>query len=471
MPENSFKSDDLWVIIHNAGTALFWASFLLFFPLILGILEGERNFYSYLLAGAIVLLFGLALRLFPKTKTKSLKSMFGSALLFVIVFAFFGALPYYWQNFGYLNGFFETINALTGTGFAFFSASSLPKSLLLWRTILAWFANLAFISLASIGIFSLAEEKLKAFVKNPEDFENNFWLALNRFWKIYALATFIGFIFLSLTGLDYWNSLHYSMNAVSGAGFNSFDAGIFSLTGNVWTTIVLGLLTLFGAFAWISHWLAFSQKNYSIYWKDYESVWLLITLIVFAFLGGLKFVKFMPEHQMFLMQLLGSFAGNGFGQKILSSVSMALLSLAMIIGGSSGSNSSGIKIFRFRLFLKDLGYHLSELLETRKSYFGTRVLDRDYEKERKELENLLHIGAFLIVFILGAFLLSGVFGRGLGSSLLESLSAQTNVGLTNGLVNAAMPDSAKIILATQMILGKFEVLLTIFFFGWVLGRT
>jgi trk system potassium uptake protein TrkH len=146
----------------------------------------------------------------------------------------------------------------------------------------------------------------------------------------------------------------------------------------------------------------------------------------------------------------------------------------MFIGGASGSTAGGIKVMRAVLLARGMGWWLSRMISSPKKVLQFRV---GHEKLSPEAASYRVQGAAVIFFswlvctLTGTLILMHVIPDGftLADSLFEVVSAQSTVGLSVGITHAEMSTVAKLVLITNMWMGRLEVLPILMFFRALMG--
>ena len=117
--------------------------------------------------------------------------------------------------------------------------------------------------------------------------------------------------------------------------------------------------------------------------------------------------------------------------------------LVMLIGGSSGSTASGIKVFRVGVMLKSLYWSL------RKMSSPHLVLVKRFGEQKFNDDQIKSIMVFIILYLLFIVIGVGVLlsqGYPMTESIFDVVSAQGNMGLSMGLANGDMVFIGKVML-------------------------
>ena len=138
---------------------------------------------------------------------------------------------------------------------------------------------------------------------------------------------------------------------------------------------------------------------------------------------------------------------------------LAAFLVLTLVGGCTGSTAGGIKIFRFEILFLVLKKHLIRL------YSPNRVMPMTYNDKVVDNEIMLSVMSFGFMFmaLLLIFTIAlGATGLDLVTAISGAATALANVGPGLGPIIgpvgnfAPLPDTAKWILTTSMLLGRLE---------------
>lgn len=127
-----------------------------------------------------------------------------------------------------------------------------------------------------------------------------------------------------------------------------------------------------------------------------------------------------------------------------------------------GSTAGGIKVFRVMLLFRVMYNMLRRVFLPREAITPLKVDEHVVESE--EIYNLLtFIFLYILVLISSSFIFI-LYGTDTSSAVFEVSSALSTVGLSAGVTNAAMPFILKLVLITDMLFGRIEIVPLILFF-------
>ena len=137
------------------------------------------------------------------------------------------------------------------------------------------------------------------------------------------------------------------------------------------------------------------------------------------------------------------------------------------VGGCAGSTTCGIKIFRFQILYKVAKNQMQQLI------YPNGVFTIDYNKQPLSVQIAASVMAFFFIFSI-SFVIVSISLMACGLDLITSLSGAIaslgNVGPgLGGIIGPTgtyepLPDNAKWILITSMMLGRLEFFTLLVFF-------
>lgn len=275
--------------------------------------------------------------------------------------------------------------------------------------------------------------------------------------------------FSSLTSLPraIWFGLFHSVSAFCNAGFDlmgyfSPGSSLTLVCNSKVVLITIALLITIGGIGFIV-WddLASSRhfRDWSIYTKIVLSATGLITLVGFALF---LIFEFNNPNSLGPMSLSDKIVNALFqavtprtagfasiSQDALSDKSIALTSILMMIGGSTGSTAGGIKTVTFIIIVKTL---LSNAIDKKSVNIFKRTISFD------QITNAYTVaGSFILLSVLGSFIICLTSSVSFTHSLFESISALATVGLSLN-TTASLSTPALLVLIVFMYIGRVGLL-------------
>ena len=477
-----FRNWNFKLLFKIIGQILFYSSFTLLLPVIFSIIFSEPIYITLLYLISFSVCFLVSLIWYKTIKVDSIEKYYSlnkiHYLLIIclvwLIYAVFSSLPFMFAgSFSFIDSYFEVISALTTTGLTIFPKLNILNSLILWRSILSWIGGIGIILIAYFGLTNSFVNTNKLIgAEGHGRLRPSFKKALKDIWIIYIVLTIIGIILLSIFGMNFFDSLNYSMSAISTTGMDSSVAGrlALDLPGIQLSLIIIMLL---GATSFITHFSFFKKKSFKEYIKDKEFVFMLLIVFIGFILVLLKlYNRFDWISILFNVVSLnscGGFTNWNFAQ-ILSTGPFVLLifMVLMVIGGSTNSTTGGIKVDRLVIFIKSIYWKIKSIKLPDIAYFSKK--HNHLIIEDKDIRNIyFFILMYLLFIIIGTFVLS-FYGFGIKESLFEVISAQGNVGVSIGIIQPAMPLVSKIMLIINMWVGRLEIIPILGLIGMLLQR-
>jgi trk system potassium uptake protein len=448
-----------FVLVASYIIMLCGLSFLFCIPFAIYYNDPSWPFYipSLLLSAMGILLYSISNKSRPTIKSNSERVALVILTWTILLLA--GMLPYLFSEVipSWVNTFFETVSGLTTTGSTILeNPELLPKSLLLWRSLTHWIGGLTTIILLftilpplNIGGSDLFLSMGKTPVKASR--------LIVRIIQIYCVLTSLQVILLHLGGMNLFESLCHSFGMVSSGAFSPKDNSIAGYSTTI--QLIMALFMFLSGFSYVIYFLAINGKfKKAIAWEE-NRIYVVLVALFTLLIAGILFFKDGGElgvtfvESVFQVTSMASSSGyytidySGWPNHVLP-----LIYLLIIVGGSTGSASGGIKMSRFLILLKNLSqqFKVSDMSENTVAikYNGRKV------NENNNLSVLTYITVFGFLFVLGTILLS-MFGNELEKCVFLALSALSNFGVN--VTIADFSSAEKIIMSLLMILGRLEI--------------
>lgn len=457
------------VIFKSIGQLIYYSSYTLLIPVFLSLIFKEPFAVTVAYFVIFLTVFFIGLILY---KTISLNKRPFVNLNFVhylaiicgfwLLFSFFSALPLVIVGqFTVLDSIFETMSMLTTTGLSVLPILPTLASLIFWRSILAWVGGIGLILLAYFGVLNSHSSFNKLMrAEGRELIRPNVKNTIKHLWMIYSILTVFGIILLIVFGMNLFNSINYTMAAISTTGLQ-IDINEALLLENPFIQLSLVLIMMIGATSFLTHYFALRKKSIIEYFKDNQ-------FIVFLSLIGVSIFIFLvtigSKHSWTKLLFLSVAAISGGGFKIFSpeeillipAISVLMIMFLMFVGGSTNSTSGGIKMHRLVLLFKTIYWKIKEIILPENAHFSRKYNDEQYDDEKIS-------SIYFFVFIYFIFILIGTFvlvayNNPLQESFFEVISAQSNVGLSSGVTTSDLPAIPKVMLIINMWIGRLEII-------------
>jgi trk system potassium uptake protein TrkH len=437
--------------------------------------EFETAMWIAISAGITAVFAVVTRQLVPKPKSITVKQGFATVGLAWFVFSIFGALPYLLSGAipDISDAVFETASGFTTTGASILpDPSVLPKGISFWRALTQWLGGMgvivlgvAILPLLGTGGMQLARAESPG--PTPDRLTPRFQETAKRLWIIYAVITLIEFVFLSLGDMTGFQAVIHSMTTMSTGGFGTEPTSIGGFSA--YTQWVITFFMFVAGVSFALHFRAWTKPVE--YWKNSE--FRLYTLIIIGSVvivaGGLwgdlaplETISDATFNTISLVTTTG-FASTDFGlwRPALQIMVVGL----MFLGGMAGSTAGGMKTFRIGVLSKAAYADLRRLVHPRGVFVtrfgGKRVSDPVIEAVQS------YFLFYMFLFMSSTFVLAFIDAN--LSEGLDLITATTAVAASIGNIGpglgdvgpagnyAGLPDLAKWMLSSLMIVGRLEI--------------
>ena len=501
-------------ILGNLGIVLQFSAILLVVPAFLGTALGE----SASIVGIFFAVVGLSFAGFFLTNIGEKGPMnLKQASIFIVasflLLSLFGSIPYIYINpFGndtttsalFVNSLFESASGFTTTGLSIISnPENLPKSLDFYRSYTNWVGGLSFVYLVMILFFP--ERKLSAM-------KSVFGGGLLRVREL--LITIVG-IFTAYTLILIFMVIIFSQTDVLDAIsliFSTITGGGFSPVSDIITPdhperlAILAVGMILSALPFAFHYHIFSRKGLLTRRTISLEVAVFLILIVIGIMIFYWLAWGQVDIYSSIFHVISASTTSGFQYLNIQSIpytAKIFLILLMLVGGTAFSTAGGIKVGRFIVLYEEFTKKSREkdrtaitgtststsISSTANPYRSTefvtmfpdehrkRNLEEVFEQQARILkrvslimskkvvrEILLVIVLYVSIALITGSVLSSLTNSHLVDALFEAVSAISTTGLTAGITSVNLDIFSKLLLITNMIVGRFEIITILYIF-------
>jgi trk system potassium uptake protein TrkH len=442
-------------------------------PLLTGIIYHEKTESFIKFELFTIFLFSLILFLLKNHKIEmNTKDAILSVNIVWFMMGVLGAIPLILlTHTSFTDAFFESISGFTTTGATIYSdISGLPKSALMLRSIMHWIGGMGIIVLG-VGLLSIINPtgsltlfKSESTGISPDKITPKLKHTALKLWGIYLLLTIIDFGLLKIEGMNLFDAINHAFATVSTGGFSTKNESLGFWLNNPWILWTTTVFMTISGINFIAHIKAL-KGDLSGY-KSEEVKWYLIVLLVLSI--GVSLVHYLNSNDSLFFALTNGFftissilTTTGFATVDYSTwgqSAIALIFIAMLIGGNAGSTAGGIKVIRFVVMFKNLKFQI------KKTISPYSVVSVKIDGKKLSHQTIANVSAFIFLYILTVTTIAlYLFANGYDTltSLSASIACVGNIGPGFGHVGpvdnfAFFTDTQKIILATGMIIGRLE---------------
>lgn len=392
----------------------------------------------------------------------------------------FGGLPFLLSKSApnFTDAFFEALSGFTTTGATILTQiESVPKDILLWRSMTQWIGGLGIIVFAVVLVPYLSVGGMQLFMTemngiNYDKLHPRPMHTAKRLWILYVFFTLLEAVLLQFGDMDWFDAICHSLTTISSGGFSTRTGSIANYS-NYSQIVVMVFMTLSGC-------------NFTL---------LLITLVrnpkalfnneefrdfVFIILGA------SAVFATVLVFMLKTTIGNALRSSFFSVISTitttgffvnsynqwpvglwVLLLLLAFIGPCSGSTGGGIKIIRQLIFSKNAYLELKRVIHPN-AVIPVKINQKAVSRS-VVFKTMTFVFVYFIIFAFGTVFLL-MMGVDFDTSVGASIASLSNFGTGIGSVGpwgtyAFLPQAAKWILMVLMLLGRVELFTLISIFS------
>lgn len=437
-----------------------------------GELECAKPFFT---CSLLYICFGLVIKGFTKTKNVNLLTR-QSYLIVILCWIFcilLSMIPMLCSSQGYsfMTCLFESVSSITTTGCTSIAINLLPKSMLLWRSIVNWLGGMGILVLL-ISIFPMWGISNQA-LANAEmpgaklDKMEASYSQIGQFLYItYMLFTLIQFVLLYLGPMDAFTALITSFSVISTSGVALTD-GTSHMFESDYVKLVMTAFTFLSSINYMSYFILihgkFTSVMKNIELKVYIGLILVFTAIVtlsLRFMGNYDNIFRAAEDALCQVVSFNSTLGYAFTDYTRWPMAcIIILCFAMLCGGCTFSTSGSLKVIRVTVLFKVIKRGLMKCIHpniVNPIVVNKRVIPAKVVSGITSFA-LLFFGIYLILCILLS--LSGYDVETVMTTVLGMLS---NTGLSMGVAGssgnfAMFGDFSKGILCFAMLAGRLEM--------------
>lgn len=359
---------------------------------------------------------------------------------------------------------FEAISGVTTTGLSTLgTVEDLPRTVLFSRAWMQWYGGLGIVvlSVALLLGHGLIARRLVASETSIDNLVTTTKVHARRILAAYAALTAVGVAAVLLTGAGTFETVTHVLSAISTGGFSTFDRSLLGLDS--WASRAILMAVAFcGALALPLYYEA-QREGVKKLAADPEVKGLLVGSIVAFGLLGLALwidgqVRGMDLAAHALLVGMSAQTGTGFTTldvEELEPMAKVVLLGHMLVGGSIGSTSGGIKIWRFLILIAVIRLALHRVSMPPHAVADIRLGGRRVDPA--ELQRALMVVALFAFVIFASWLAFLAHGHDPLNALFEVVSATATVGLSAGIAGPALDTSLKLVLCADMLVGRLEV--------------
>ena len=461
-------------VAYLIGLLLAFESMLLLACCCVSIVYGERDLMSFIVSFAVCLSVSAILLVYGRRRKCAMSRNEGYIVVALswVFFSVFGMVPYLWGGFipNITDSFFETMSGFTTTGATILdNIESMPHGILFWRSLTQWIGGLGIVCFTIVLLPGFGASSQMLYLSEATGVTHNKLYPKTRvmaryIFMVYILLTAVESALLMAGGMGLFDALCHSMTTTATGGFSTKQESI-AYWHSPYMEYVVSIFMLLSAINFSLYIVAFKSK-----WKKprefVELKWFacsvgLLTLIISAVLFLNNGYSAEEAFRKSLFQVATCHTSCGFATddyNLWPPFTWMLLIFAMLSGGCTGSTSGGVKNLRLIIIANCIRNQFRQILHPR-AVLPVRVGGLFDNKLLTTV--LVFFAAYLSVAFIGWTLLMA-FGVGFTEAMSTVISSMGNVGPGLGSFGpafswAALPDAAKWILSSLMLIGRLEI--------------
>lgn len=391
-----------------------------------------------------------------------------------ITFSLLGMLPFYLSGHipNITDAFFETMSGFTTTGSTILKdIESLPKGLLLWRSLTQWQGGIgivvftvALIPLLGGSASQLFDAETPAITQ--ERFRPRVTQVAKRLWGIYILLTIIVIGLLYAGPMNLYDAINHALTTVSTGGYSTKNSSV-AYWNSTYVEYVIMFFMVVGATNMSLLYFCFNGKPAKLF-KNEEFRWfiscvIVVTLIVTAWLlynnlaEGIENAFRKSAFQVITLISSCGFIADDFIP--WGSFFWIIALIIMFVGGCAGSTCGGLKMGRFVILFKNLR---NEFKKQTHPQVVLPVSMNGLVVSNNIVHRILAFAFVYMILIMVSSLVLTANGLGFEEALGATVSAISNVGPALGKLGpignfADVPALSKWFLSFLMLIGRLEI--------------
>ncbi|MDP3971239.1 MAG: potassium transporter TrkG [bacterium] len=359
------------------------------------------------------------------------------------------------SDISFIDGWYESMSAWGTIGLSDIIPEMQTRSLLMFRSTAQWIGGVGIVVLSIAGVFKAGQNIFLA-EGRTEHLRPNIYNTVKTIWWIYLLYTILSIIALLIVGMPLFDAINHTFTAISTSGLSTHSESI-GYYNSFAIEMVLIVVMLMGSVSFANHHRLLQGKI-----KDFFVSPQQILLVILIFGVWLLIAPIQGSRES-LFQIVSAVTTTGFSTVDLSpwtEFSKVLLIPIMIIGGSIGSTSGGIKLLRLWIMIKSTYWRVATSLSPH--LIVNRIIEG--EKYDSDAVNIVFRTTFMYLV---AVLISGIVLMSYGYSAVDSFfQVSSTIGTVGLSVITDTPPLAKFILTIDMWLARLEFWAVIVFVAY-----
>lgn len=466
------------MILRIMGWLLLIEAFFMLFPMLTSILYRESDWRCFFFTAIATGITGsiLTIESRPRSIITGKRDAFLLTAMVWVIFSIFGMIPFLTCSspMPLSDAFFEAMSGFTTTGASVItSVESMSHGIHLWRAMMQWIGGMGIIlfTLAVIPMLNHAGgiQMFNAEVTGitHDKISPRISQTAKTLWVIYFTLTLAVILLLWAGPMTLFESICHGFGTISTGGYTIYDEGLSFWHDSVYTKVVITLFMFIGGTNFALLFRAakgnFTALRTNDVFKTYLGVifgMLLLFIPSIWYFGKIKNWQSVTLDPLF--QIISTLTSTGYTVSDFESWGPFVLSLTfvmMFFGACAGSTSGGAKIDRILYLFKNVHNELYRALYPN-SILSVKINDKVINPELVT-KVIAFLCLYMLLIVAGGAAITAT-GVPIVDAFFSSFSCLSNTGLGAGITGVGgsydiLPDTAKWILASLMLIGRLEI--------------
>ncbi|MBR5519955.1 MAG: TrkH family potassium uptake protein [Clostridia bacterium] len=447
---------------------------LMLLPILVGVLNHERETWSFVVVAVLCAAISLITYLFPP-KARSIYAREGFLIVSLswLFLGVLGALPFLFSGAipRFVDAFFEIVSGFTTTGASILNdIEALPQCMLFWRCFSIWIGGMG-VLVFILAIVPLSGGRdmhiLRAEAPGPSvgKLVPKMKQTAMILYGIYIALTVIETILLLFGGMSFFDAVTHAFSNAGTGGFSTKNAGIAAFNSTYIEIVIIVFMFLCSVNFNLFYFLLIKRVKDVAKNEEFRWYLLLVGVSVIAIACNIAslYNSFGESLRHSAFQVLTITSTTGFASANFiewPEFSRMVLLLLMFCGGCAGSTAGGLKLSRVIIFGKSIMREMRRLSHPRS--VAVVKIDNQPLDEEVVTGTTMYFLTYIVVIVVGLLLLS-FNGLDFETTFSAVITTFNNVGpglgeLIGPMGNfASLSDFSKIVLSFLMLLGRLEI--------------
>ncbi len=451
-------------------------------PACFDVIDDKVSWSPFFTSALVTIFIGFSLFLSNKGKITKLSLRQGYLITFFcwVTVGAFSSIPFILGRHvpDIASAIFESVSGVTATGASVIAdVESLPRSVLLWRSMLNGLGGIGVVIFAVAMLPFLGIGGMQMFEHESSDTNEKLMPKFVDMAK-WIIGVYLGLVILCavmlyICGMGRFDALNHALSAVATAGFSTKNNSIayynsFSIEAVLTLFMILGSLPITFYVILLQHHEMEPLRLGQI--KTFLKSALFLTFFVAIYLSFHNHISFFKALRFAGFNVVSVMTTTGMSSADFTTWGVwtaVFFTLFPLHGGCIGSTSGSIKVMRWQVMKSYFAKFLLSSIEPNRVV--PVKIDKTPIPDNAVISVFVYIMSFLTV-IGGAALILNLQGYDFTLALSSSVSCVTNTGLgATEQIGASgnyafFSDGAKYVLCAAMLLGRLEIMTVLVIF-------